>query len=75
VNAVVGIDATDLFCPGFTTPIISLIKKLVKKSGNAVVKIFEHRALLRLQHICLSYNWQVTGYMEKDGVFYIAITV
>lgn len=71
----IGIDATDVFCPEFTTPVIALIKKLVTKGGNAVVKTFEHRALLRMQHICLSHDWKVTGYMEKDGVFYIAITV
>jgi TusA-related sulfurtransferase len=70
----VGIDATDIRCPEFTTPVISLIKKLVKKGEGAVIKTLEERALKRIQHFCLAFEWEVTGYMEKDGIFYIAIT-
>lgn len=71
----VGIDATDVFCPEFTTPVISLIKKLVKKGGSAVIKTLEERGLKRVQHICLAHDWKVTGYMVKDDIFYIAISV
>jgi hypothetical protein len=74
MKAPIGIDATEVFCPEFTTPVISLINKLVKKGEQAVIKTLETRALKRIQHICLSYDWTVTGYMEKDGFYYIAIS-
>ncbi|MFT5852636.1 MAG: hypothetical protein ACI87J_002614 [Colwellia sp.] len=71
----IGIDATDIFCPEFTTPVISLIKKLVSPGNEAVIKTQEKMGLKRLQHICAVHEWKVTAFMEKDGVFYIAITV
>jgi hypothetical protein len=75
MTKLIGIDATELFCPEFTTPVLSLINRLVPTGKNAVIKTKEHRGLTRIQHICASYDWNVTGYMEKEGIFYIAITV
>lgn len=75
MSKVTGIDATDVFCPEFTTPVISLIKKLVSPGSEAVIKTKEVRGLKRIQHICAAHEWKVTAFMEKDGLFYIGIKV
>ena len=73
MSKLIGIDATDLFCPEFTTPVLSLIKKLVPVGGSAVIKTKEEKGLKRIQHICSSFDWSVTAFMEKDAIFYIQI--
>lgn len=75
MNKPVGIDATDVYCPEFTTPVLSLIKKLVKPGQSAVIKTREERAFKRLQHICASHDWTVIAYMEKNSIYFIQIKI
>lgn len=73
MSKLVGIDATDVFCPEFTTPVISLIKRKVPIGGGAVIKTKEKKGLKRIQHICASFDWAVIAFMEQDDIFYIQI--
>lgn len=71
----IGIDATELFCPEFTSPVMSLIKKHVAPGNRAVIKTKESRGLDRLKHLCASFDWLVVGYKHVGDTYYIAISV
>jgi hypothetical protein len=73
MSKLVGIDATTIFCPEFTTPVMSLIKKHIPKGGQGVIKTKESRALLRTQHLCASFDWEVIGYQESCGDYLIVV--
>ena len=68
-----GIDATEVFCPEFTTPVIRLIKKHLTKGELGVIKTKEERAVKRLQHICASHDWSLLGYKKQSDTYYILV--
>lgn len=68
-----GVDATKLFCPEFTVPVIRLIKKNFDIGEVGVIKTKEARALLRLQEVCAQSDWNIKAYQQTNDMHYIAI--
>jgi len=72
-NNPIGIDATALYCPEFTTPVMSLIKQHIKADQQVVIKTKEPRSVARIKHLCASFEWNIVDYQHKDGLFYFLI--
>ena len=68
-----GIDASELYCPEFTSPVLSLIKKHITVGTQGIVKTKEPRAKERLAHLCVSYGWKMIGYEQRDDDYYFII--
>ena len=71
----VGIDATNIFCPDFTVPVMSLIKKHVKPGQQGVIKTKEARSVKRLAHLCASNGWVLEKQQTVKDLYFFQILV
>lgn len=70
-----GIDATHVFCPEFTAPVLKLINKHLKPGETGVIKTKELRSPIRVLHLCKSYDWVMKGYKQIGDEIYIKIEI
>lgn len=67
------LDATDLFCPEFSLPVRQFLNALEEdEQGHIVTK--EKRAVVRLQHICKVYEWQLKGPVPEGDLIHFIVS-
>lgn len=72
----ISLDCTELRCPEFTVPVMRLIKEQIKNAQHTldiVIKTYEKRAPLRVEHLCGSFGWTYEQSVEQGDAVYIRI--
>jgi len=75
MSNLIQIDATSIWCPNFTSPVMSLIKKKIPKGQSGIVITNERRSVKRMEHLCASFDWLLKEKIEKDGCFMFLVEV
>jgi len=75
MDEIIKIDATQVWCPNFTTPVMSLIKKKIIKGHSGVVITKEKRSVKRMEHLCASFDWLIKEKREVNGCFIFLVEV
>jgi TusA-related sulfurtransferase len=75
MSSLVKIDATGVWCPNYTTPVMSLIKKHIKKGESGVVITKEPRSINRMAHLCASFEWNIIEQKKIDDTYIYLVSV